>query len=125
MALFGSSFFTGIGKFVANITTLQGQAQALKGSMVYSFKVTTGTDGTAVLDYTTLGLTVAPRIVVLNRLALATDIPVFVNLVGDPTATKATIQARRISSILSLGLVPQYSAVASMTLDVLVRPVVS
>lgn len=124
MALFGSSFFTGVGKFVSRIADLQSQTQTLVGGMVYSYKVTTGTDGTVTVGYTALSLTEPPRIVVLNRLAAATDIPVFVNLVGDPTKTSAKIQVRRISSILSLGLVPQYSAVSGMTLDVLVRPVV-
>lgn len=118
MALFGSSFFTGVGGFVGKIATLL-------SSQVYSYKVTTGADGTVSLDYSALNLTDPPRIVVLTRVAAATDIPVFVNLIGDPTKTSAKIQVRRITSILSLGLAPQYTGVASMTLDVLVRPVVA
>lgn len=105
-------------------TQVQQQSAQLLSGMVYAFQVTSGANGLVTLDYSSLGLSKPPRIGFGERLALAADIPVFVNVVGTPTKDSAVIQVRRITSILSLGLVPQYTAVPSMTVDVYVRAVV-
>jgi hypothetical protein len=102
-------------------TKLAQTTQTLAAGQVTTYTGKTGTDGLIVIDYASLGLKVAPRISFVPRLAKATDSPVFVNMVGSPTLSKVTIQARMQTSVV--GLLPQYVAAANIEFDVFVRPV--
>jgi hypothetical protein len=96
-------------------------ADALAKTQVYVFQVTTGADGTAVVDYSSLKLASAPRVAFMPQLAAA-DLPVIPDILGSPTKTSCTVRVRRLTSILNLGLLTSYSGVANLKLDVYVRP---
>lgn len=102
---------------------LQNRQATILANLVYSYQVTTGADGLVKVDYSDLKLTKPPRITFVPKLVKATDSPVNINLVGDPTATSATIQVRKQQSVV--GLLPTYAAVGGITVDVLIRPVAS
>lgn len=113
--MFNTKFFTALGSLftslrdkttaLANTTAKLSQAQSqlaqttqtLAAGQVTTYTGKTGSDGLIVIDYAALGLKVAPRISFVPRLAKATDSPVFVNMVGAPTLSRVTIQARNKS----------------------------
>lgn len=97
-------------------------ADALAKTQVYVFQVTTGADGTAVVDYSSLKLSVPPRVAFMPQLA-AGDLPVIPDILGAPTKTTCTVRVRRLTSILNLGLLTSYAGVANLKLDVYVRPI--
>lgn len=96
-------------------------ADALTKTQVYTVQVTTGTDGTALVDYSSLKLTAAPRITFMPQLA-ASDLPVMPDILGTPTKNSCTVRVRRLTSLLNLGLLTSYTGVANLKLDVYVRP---
>lgn len=144
--MYDTNFFSGVTKFLKGLTTdtasAVSTAQSAAGAAdsaeksaaaaktatdtltkthVYTFQVTTGADGTALVDYTSLGLTRVPRVTFMAQL-LATDLPVFCDIVGTPTKVGCTVRVRRLTSILNLVLLSSYTGVASLKLDVYVRP---
>lgn len=139
--MFNTKFFTALGSLftslrdkttaLADTTAKLSQAQSqlaqttqtLAAGQVTTYTGKTGSDGLIIIDYTALGLKVAPRISFVPRLAKATDSPVFVNMVGAPTLSRVTIRARMQISVV--GLLPQYVAAANIEFDVFVRPVAS
>lgn len=118
--MFDSPILANPGKRLEDLET---RGALMLSGMVYAYQVKSGTNGLVALDYSALKLTKPPRIGFGAQLATVDAIPLFINVVGAPTATSAQILVRRITSILSLGLVPQYSGVQDMTVDVYVRPV--
>lgn len=106
----------------SSASSLEQNMNALVASGVKSFTVTTATDGTATVDYSALKLTVAPKVITGVQLATDSDIPVFLSLVGKPTLTSAKVSVKKLSTIASLGLVPSYSGVANLSVDVYIKP---
>lgn len=125
--MYDSTLLQNPGKRITDLESktaqVQTQAAQLLSGMVYAYEVTSGANGLVTLDYSALKLTKAPRIGFGERLANQADVPLFVNVLGTPTKDSAVIQVRRITSILSLGLVPQYTGVTGMPVDVYVRAV--
>lgn len=137
--MFNTKFFTALGSLFTSLrdkttaladttaklsqaqTQLAQTTQTLAAGQVTTYTGKTGTNGLLVVDYSSLGLKAVPRISFVPRLSKATDNPVFVNMVGAPTLTGVTIQARTQTSVI--GLLPQYAAAANIEFDVFVRPV--
>ncbi|MFV1941317.1 hypothetical protein VPH49_10900 [Pseudomonas luteola] len=130
--MFNTKFFKAFGSLISSLQTkttaladttakLTQTTQTLAAGQVTTYTGKTGSNGLLVVDYTALGLKAVPRISFVPRLAKATDSPVFVNMVGAPTLTGVTIQARTQTSVI--GLLPQYAAAANIEFDVFVRPV--
>lgn len=118
--MFDSPILANPGK---RLEDLEARGALMLSGMVYAYQVKSGANGLVTLDYSALKLTKPPRIGFGAQLATVDAIPLFINVVGSPTKDSAQVQVRRITSILSLGLVPQYTGIPDMTVDVYVRPV--
>lgn len=97
-------------------------AQQLEASQLTRIPAVTGADGTFKVDYSALKLKSVPGVIMQPRLAQG-DAPVSIDIVGEPTATSCVIRVRRMTSIV--GLLPSWSGVAGVKVDVYVRPVVT
>lgn len=107
MALFASKFFTGIGSFVANITSLKDQASTIMSKVTLRhqlLEVTLGAGGVSVVDLSALGYAdfeVLPQ-VTINGTSLASMKLVTATASGkDITGTnrKITLTGRRIKIV--------------------------
>jgi hypothetical protein len=117
--MFNSAFFSGIPAFFKDV---RDRLTNLESYKTYPYVLTTGTDGSVVLDYTALKLTFPPTIAYAVELSGKTATPVNVYLVGSPTKTQATIMVSRVKSILGLNVAPAYEGVAGLRINVLVKP---
>lgn len=82
---------------------------------------TTGSDGTAVVTWVSMGIT--PLVFPVPNIASgATQVPVCYPVIGTITATGVTIKCYVTQSILGLGIVPFTAAAAGVTGQVLALP---
>lgn len=131
--MFNSRFLQDVGAFVRGLgrkaDELSEQGEIMEaniglalGAAAYPFVVTTGSNGRAIVDYSALGLIDPPGAIVITPEMPEDQLPVSFDIVGAPTATQCTVRARRLTSVLSLGLLSSYSAVSGVKLRVVIRP---
>lgn len=128
-----SRFFMDVGAFLRGIGRKTEDLEAASQQMTvevnkalsasaYQYVVTTGSNGRATLDYSSLSLPSAPGGIVITPELAEDQLPVSFDIVGVPTASSCVVRARRLTSVLNLGLLSSYTAVPGVKLRIVVRP---